>query len=129
MAIDQPSETVVLQRIRNRIIEYLEAASVPNNWPAAFSTPVELIEQWEDWVQPAWPSHFGPPVFATEEVEAMRRFYVAWDRAANAVVGADARFEELLPLDEWRDVASAARNALEVFVVRGRFSEDEESAS
>jgi len=44
MAIDDTSEIVVLQRIRNRIIEYLEAVAVPDNWSAAFSTPVELID-------------------------------------------------------------------------------------
>jgi hypothetical protein len=129
MTVDDTSEIVVLQRIRNRIIEYLEAAAVPDNWSAAFSTPVELIEQWEDWAQAAWLSHFRPPVFTTEEVEAMRRFGVAWDRAANALVGGHARIDELFPLEEWRNLAAAARMTLQVFVVRGRFSEDEESTS
>jgi hypothetical protein len=53
---DEPSRRVVEQRVRNRIIEYLEPASsfeAQQQYErdvAIAHVPYELINQWEDWV-------------------------------------------------------------------------------
>ena len=53
---DKPSPRVVEQRVRNRVIEYLELAAsfqeqqeYERNAPIAH-IPYEVINQWEDWV-------------------------------------------------------------------------------
>lgn len=53
-------EHIAIQRIRNRVIEYLELASSFDNQSAYqaavpyIHVPNEIINQWEDWVDPDW---------------------------------------------------------------------------
>jgi hypothetical protein len=89
---DKPSRRVVEQRVRNRIIEYLEVASsleaqqeYERDVPIAY-IPYEVINQWDDWV------HKDPredrdlsDVYDAAEVEAMGQFHAAWQDAASAV--------------------------------------------
>jgi hypothetical protein len=88
---DEPSRRVVEQRVRNRVIEYLELASsfeeqqeYERNVPIAH-IPYEVINQWEDWV---YPDPREDPdlsdVYDGTEVEAMGQFHAAWDDAASA---------------------------------------------
>ncbi|WP_163543488.1 hypothetical protein [Occultella kanbiaonis] len=109
-----PTKRVVEQRIRNRLIEYFELASsftAQLRYEAAapiVHVPYEIINQWEDWTLglDLWLDE--AQVYTAEEKEALRRFQVVWDRAA----------EEL---------RQEAELALAVFARRGRLPEDQEA--
>jgi len=132
---DEPSRRVVEQRVRNRIIEYLEPASsleaqqqYERDVPIAH-VPYELINQWEDWV------HKDPredrdlsDVYDGAEVEAMCQFHAAWEDAASAVANNYPPLSEAQALTEWDRLREAARSALSVFMRRGKMSEDHEVA-
>ena len=132
---DKPSRRVVEQRVRNRIIEYLELASsfeaqqqYDRDVPIAH-VPYELINQWEDWV------HKDPredrdlsDVYDGAEVEAMCQFHAAWEDAASAVANNYPPLSEAQALTEWDRLREAARSALSVFMRRGKMSEDHEVA-
>ena len=134
MPCTQPSERVVLQRIRNRILEYLEtlasldtqrvyAAQLPSVY-----LPYELINSWEDWVGAPRPRHFTSPVFSELERNAVESFYLEWDAAASALPEGSPPLEEVLAAPYWARLRDAATAALNVFMIRGRLSEDIESA-
>ena len=126
---DNPSEVVVHQRIRNRIIEYLDAASRPETWPLTFGIAAELVNQWEDWVLPAWLPHYGPPVFSAAELDAIHEFSTAWDRAADSIFREGVALDTVINCDQSRQFALAAGAALAVFMRRGKLSEDREISS
>lgn len=133
-AEDQPSRRVVEQRVRNRIIEYLQLASsfeeqrkYERNAPAFVDIPGEVIEQWADWgaVDP----QRGPisDVFTAEEVAAMKEYDRVWDDVADRLdwpVGGIAAAQQL---PEWDELRRAATAALVPFERRGRMPEDEEA--
>lgn len=132
---DKPSRRVVEQRVRNRIIEYLElASSFETQQGYERDVPIsnisyEVINQWEDWV------HKDPredpdlsDVYDGAEVEAMRQFHAAWEDAASAVQNNYPPLSEVQALTEWDRLREAARSALSVFMRRGKMSEDHEAA-
>ena len=73
---DNVSEKVVLQRVRNRIIEVLELFSDDDNFQLAISN----LEYWEDWVSLENLKFFLPPVFTESEVSEIRSVHIVWDR-------------------------------------------------
>ena len=86
-----PSDRVIEQRIRNRIIEYLDLAA-SYEAQAAYQTsvpfvtvPYEVINQWDDWV-PADPGDLARNVgvFSPDEVRAMCEFQAVLDRVADS---------------------------------------------
>jgi len=127
----EPSRRVVEQRIRNRIIEYLELASsyeMQRDYQARapVSVPSEVINQWEDWVhRPDFPP-ITSPVFSREEREAIAAFHQTWNAVADSTPNLLPSIEETLALPQWRELATAAARALQAFGVRGRLPEDRE---
>lgn len=132
---DKPSRRVVEQRVRNRIIEYLELASsfeaqqVYERDVPIVHVPYEVINQWKDWV------HKDPredrdlsDVYDGAEVEAMCQFHAAWDDAVSAVSEDFPLLSEVQALPEWYRLREAAASALSVFMRRGKMSEDHEVA-
>jgi hypothetical protein len=129
----KPSRRVVEQRVRNRIIEYLELASsfeaqqeYERDVPIEH-VPYEVINQWQDWV------HKDPregrdlsDVYAGAEVEAMCQFHAAWEFAASVVPNNYPLLSEVQTLPEWDRLRAAAASALSVFMRRGKMSEDHE---
>ena len=101
---------LVEQRIRNRIIEYLELASSFEAQQqlergSIAHVPHEVINLWEYWHpvdQSVWPGRLAHP-YSENEIAAMQRFDLEWDR-----------------------LREAAASVLSVFSVRGRFPEDVE---
>jgi hypothetical protein len=132
---DRPSRRVVEQRVRNRIIEYLELASsfeaqqdYERDVPIEH-IPYEVISQWEDWV------HKDPredrdlsDVYDEAEVEAMCQFHAAWEDAASAVPDKYPPLSEVQALPEWDRLRHEAGSALSVFMRRGKMSDDHEVA-
>jgi hypothetical protein len=133
--LDKPSRRVIEQRVRNRIIEYLELASsfeaqqeYERDVPIE-PVPYEVINQWEDWV------HTDPredrdlsDIYDEAEVQAMCQFQVAWDDAASAVPNNYPSLSEVQALPESDRLRESAGFALSVFTRRGKMSEDHEVA-
>jgi hypothetical protein len=127
----EPTRQVVLQRIRNRVIEYLELASSYEDQREYQSrvpihVPNEIVNQWEDWVQCPGDLTFSEPVFSAAERDAVVRFHAVWDEVANNTPDPLPDVEDLFVTEEWRRLRDAALDALQVFRVRGKLSEDHE---
>jgi hypothetical protein len=124
------TELIVIQRIRNRIIEYLELASSFDDQSAYqaavpyINVPNEVINQWEDSVGPDWHNYITAPVFTPDEIIAIGQFYDVWDAVAVATPDPLPPLQALLDTGEWQRLASAAAEALTVFQFRGRLPED-----
>ena len=127
----EASDQVVRQRIRNRIVEYLELASsfeAQRAYQAAVQVPVpsEVINQWEDWVpRPGDPS-FVQPVFSQAEQEAIASFHQVWEEVAAATPNPLPQLENVLVLPAWERLRRAAATALQAFMARGKLPEDHE---
>lgn len=129
-----PSRRVVEQRVRNRIIEYLdlaasyeEQAEYEEMAPAFVNVPYEVINQWGDWV-PIDPrtdaKHLS--VFSAEEVRAMCEFQGVFDAVVKAVPNDFPTISDVQALPAWNHLRIAASQAGEVFAVRGKMPEDDE---
>jgi hypothetical protein len=121
----------VRQRIRNRIIEYLELASsfdeqaeyqsaAPN-----IHVPSEVLNQWADWVSGDWREYIAAPVFTSDEIEAVARFHDVWSGVCDATPDDLPDLQDLVGTMPWRQLAAAASSALAAFHPNGRSPEDE----
>jgi hypothetical protein len=122
---EAPSQRLVLQRIRNRILEYLEW--VPEYRLDPHVDLNELMNVWGDYVDdPFVAAEYPAPVFTPAEVAAMSKTHMAWrafaDRTPQTIVDEDAAFA----LPEWDALVAACIAAAKVLHDRGRLSEDEE---
>jgi hypothetical protein len=126
---DTPSVNLVLQRIRNRIIEYFALTASFDaqvnyqlNAPLV-NVPLEVINQWEDWVQPDWQQYMTGPVFTQDELDAIGQFSDVWcevsKKTPNPLPSLDTLFNTL----EWQQLADSSAKALTVFQLRGQLSE------
>jgi len=132
-AASEPSPQLVLQRVRNRIIEYLALASsfdAQSQYQAIapVDVPQEVINQWRDWVQPGWAAAFTEPVFSQLERDALSAFDRAWAQVVTITPDPLPDLESLFQTPEWQRLRSAAADALAVFAVRGPLSEQQEIA-
>ena len=130
---EEVSRIVLAQRIRNRIIEYLETASSFEEQleyqaaaPIAF-IPAEMINQWEDWVHDPNDAFFAEPVFSPAEQDAIKAFNGVWDSVADDTPDPLPELSVLMETEPWQRLQEAAMRALEVFRRRGKFDEDEDA--
>jgi len=132
-AADNPSPRLVEQRIRNRIIEYLELAAsfeAQREYDAntiAF-VPAEVIDQWADWNpvdQSRWPGRLTDP-YSAEEIEAMQTFHAEWSWVIGHTPRPLPELSELQEVAAWSRLRGAAKVALKAFQTRGRLPEDHE---
>lgn len=129
----EPSDRVVEQRIRNRIIEYLDlAASYEAQATYQRAVPFvtvayEVINQWDDCVT-ADPRDVArhPGVFSLDEVGAMCDFQAVLTVVTDAVPNDHPSLGDVQALPEWDRLRRAASTALAVFAVRGKMPEDHE---
>jgi hypothetical protein len=126
---DKPSKQVVLQCIRNRIIEYLDGIS-SREWAEknkhVSSTYVvdDAVNQWDDWVRPGWRDYLIPPVFSIDEQDAISSYHTTLENVDDSI--SNALPDILRDTPEWEDLRRQAERSLSVFLERGRFSDDEE---
>ena len=128
---ENPSRLLVLQRVRNRIIEYLElAASYERQRTYQRNVPVnvvnEVINMWEDQVQPNWRDWLTAPVFSPAEQDAISYFCEVWTRVAEAIPDRWPELEKTIGTRDWEDLRHAAEQTVAVFADRGRFPEEVE---
>jgi hypothetical protein len=121
----------VLQRIRNRVIEYLElASSLELQLRYQTSAPVvvahEVINQWEDIVSVPVEDLFEPPVFSPEELDAARSFHEVWRSVADGTPSELPAGEVVSQWPEWQRLRHAAETAHGVFARRGLWPESTE---
>jgi hypothetical protein len=131
---DAPSHRVVEQRVRNRIIEYLELAAsyerqTAYQAAAPVHVPYQVINWWEDWV-PVDPRTDPTPlgVLSADERAALCTFQAVWEIAANALPNGYPALSIVQQLPEWDRLRGEASRALDVFALRGKMPEDDEIA-
>ncbi len=121
-----PSKLVILQRVRNRIFEYLEEVTEYPRSRGVWDLN-ELINEWESWVDhPFLPRDYPPPVFSAGEVTALAITHDAWRAFADATPKEIKDERAALSLPEWRTFVDACSTAMKVFQVRGRLPENAE---
>ena len=125
----EPTHRVVLQRVRNRIIEYLELASsfeeqrtYQSRVPV--SVPNEVINIWEDWF--SGDNELVGPVFTREERDALDAFHRTWQNVAHSAPDPLPALTEVQSLPAWGELRASAADALLVLGRRGKLSEDHE---
>lgn len=127
------SDRLTEQRVRNRIIEYLElAASFENqrryeqDVPIAH-VPYEVINQWDDhvWIDPIENPH-NRDVYDRAEVEALSRFQGVLEAVTAAVPDDYPTLSDVQGMPEWKLLRDAAEQALGVLMRQGKFPEDRE---
>lgn len=127
---EQQFELVVEQRVRNRIIEYLElAASFADQRAYEQATPIanipyEVINQWEDQLPKGPEAIVKPGVYTADERDALARFHTVWNATADAVPNNHPSLAEVQRLPAWEDLRAEAASALAVFARRGKLSEE-----
>ena len=115
------SDTLLRQRIRNRLIEYFDTSFEEIASLGAF----EVINMWEDIVPNGWDeAFFMEPVFSPEEQEHIKRFCSTWGVTADATLDDIFCIAELEQALEWRTFLGKAKSALDCFMKRGKFAED-----
>lgn len=131
---ERESARIVEQRLRNRLIEYLDlAGSFERQIAYAWGVPIayiphEMLAQWEElWVE-GHPRDLADSstVYSPEEIAAITRFHVAWEDASQAVGDGYPPLQEVHALPEWLALRDEARAARVVFSARGTMPEDRE---
>ncbi len=132
--INRPTQRIVDQRIRNRIIEALELASsfkgqleYQARVPIA-DVPAEVLCSWSDVVRgPEDIEGSEPPVYTLDERAAMLKYHDVWNSVCLDVRQGAPSLSELQTTRPWMELRNAASNALAVFLLRGKLSEEIET--
>jgi hypothetical protein len=126
----EPSPQLVLQRVRNRLIEYLQLvasrqAQLLYQASARVDVSTELINQWDDWF-PKEPGLLVDPVFTSEERLALARFHSVMLEVVDALPRNIPDLGTFQTLPAWTRLQQAATQALATFATRGVLDEDVE---
>ena len=117
------SDTLLKQRLRNRIIEVLDAFS--DEECVEIIGTGEIIEQWYDYVDEERLVFYDRPIFSNEELNALKRFHNLLENS-NQKVPETWSLNELLGNKEWESLVSTAKEELQIFQKRGRMDEEQE---
>jgi hypothetical protein len=129
----RPSERVLLQRVRNQLIDYLEiAASFEAQRDFQTQAPethvaTEVLEQWADWVSPNWQEELKTPTFSEQERNAITLFQSVWQDTHNTLVRPLPALAYIQLAPAWQQLRVAAEDCLRVFMLRGKLSDVEEA--
>jgi hypothetical protein len=125
----EPSQQLVQQRIRNRLIEYLEMLVAYETEPPPFDLN-EAVNQWEDWSpSPTSTSDFAAPVYTRGEAESLASVGNAWEAFCKVTPNKITDEISELHRPEWKNLLSAARSALSALSGRGKLDEEQEISS
>lgn len=117
------SDTLLKQRLRNRLIESLEAFA-DEETIAAVGTG-EIIEIWYDYMDDDRLGFYDEPVFSSEEVNAIKRFHNLLENTYKRVPDT-WKSEELEECGEWEHLVAVAREEHAIFLKRGLSNEESE---
>ena len=122
---EKPSERLVAQRVRNRIMD--ELCGLSRGDPGIHEAgPTEWFEAFFDWFpyegEPEW-----YPAMTPEEETAVREVCALMQQAiSDPDISKDPTVEEVTRTGWPQRVAPAAKHALDLMLQRGRFSEERE---
>lgn len=128
----RPSEQILLQRVRNQLIDYLEVAAsfraqrAYQDQSPQLQVTVEIIEQWADWVGPDWERQFVAPVFSDAERQAIADYQKSWEALRQCLPEPMPPLLEMHKDPVWEALRKAASAAYACFVRVGKMSESEE---
>ena len=122
MAMEEISDLLLNQRIRNRIIEVLEITASYEEQEKFGSD--EVVNMWEDWVDDNRIIDYLEPVFTKQEQECLAEFHKTWNYVADHTPQILPNISELKQNEYWSALVDAASKALVVFSQRGKMSED-----
>ncbi|WMW80594.1 VOC family protein [Undibacterium cyanobacteriorum] len=131
-SMPRPSERILLQRVRNQLIDYLEVASSfraqreYQEQAPQVQVSLEIVEQWADWVGPDWEQQFTAPVFSEAERQAIAQYQLRWDALRKCLPETMPPLSEIQKNPVWEELRFAASAAYACFVRVGRLSESEE---
>ncbi len=117
------SDTLLKQRLRNRIIEAL--ASFADEGAVGSEGTNEIIETWYDFVGGDRMAFYDSPVFSSEEINAITRFHSLLERSYREIP-ATWKPEELADCKEWSVLTKSALSEHAIFMKRGLFDEERE---
>lgn len=120
------SRKVVEQRVRNRLIEWLEVLTSYEANPPPFDLN-ELINQWDDWSLRE--SSYAADVYSATEVEHLALVAAALEEFCKATPPSISVEADALVRPKWTTLVLAGRSALSELHLRGRLSEDVEVCS
>ena len=127
---EQVPHLVLMQRVRNRIIEVLELTSSFEEQLAYEKAvqiayvPDEVIEQWGDWVNAHTLKDFTHPVFSVDEATAINLFNDMSNEIIKDIPKPTPDLATLQRSEPWLHLRQAAMACLDVMNRRGRFPED-----
>ncbi len=83
---------------------------------------------WEDFVTDGWdPQFFADPVFSKPEQRAIELFCTLWNKTADVTHDDEFNAERLRHQPHWVKFVETAQINLDLFMQRGRFSEEAEA--
>lgn len=115
------SPLITEQRVRNRLIEWLEMLVAYETDPPPFDLN-EVLSQWEDWNSP--PPSYPAPTYTEGEAEKLSLVADAWEGFCSATPKTISNEREALGTSEWPILVLACRAALSVLHRRGRLPEE-----
>lgn len=123
--MDQISQQLLYQRLRNRVIELLELYCSFDH--LAKIGAFEAINLVNDWLPLDYAE--APNVFTEQEQRAISAFLKRYERASEATDEDIRDANSFKASDEWIRLSTVAEEALTVLLERGRFSEEIEEPS
>ncbi|MCX4028623.1 hypothetical protein H0A36_13910 [Endozoicomonas sp. SM1973] len=115
------SDTLLKQRLRNRLIESLDAF-VDEETVSVVGTD-EIIECWYDYMDEDRLAFYDEPVFSSDEINAIKLFHNLLESSYQKVPST-WKIEELKECAEWSTLVTAACEAYSIFLKRGFFDEE-----
>jgi hypothetical protein len=120
-----PSDRLVEQRVRNRIMEEIWGLS-RGNLRVHEAGPGEYFETFFDWFpyegEPEW-----YPAMTPKETSAVREVCKVMQRALSEIdISGNVSVDDVVRTGWPERIAPVAKQALDLMLVRGRFSEEEE---
>lgn len=121
MSTTEPPAQVIEQRVRNRLIEWLEMLVAYEADPPPFDLNA-VLNQWEDWN----PRNctYPAPTYTPCEAEKLSLVAVAWGNFCDATPRRISNERDELLKSEWAKLVSAGQAALLELRSRGRLSEE-----
>ncbi|MGC9370337.1 MAG: hypothetical protein ACP5DX_12420 [Paracoccaceae bacterium] len=122
-------DQLTMQRLRNRVLEYLELASCFEEQAHYQQTvphahvPTEIICQWEDFAGTDGLDWISRPAYSKSEIAALRRFHSAWEATCRETPDPLPELDRLRGDAAWQRLMAAAGDALKTMKIRGRLSE------
>ncbi|WP_143226741.1 hypothetical protein [Acidovorax sp. 62] len=117
----KPSHPLIEQRVRNRLIEWLEMLVHYETDPPPFDLNA-VLNQWEDWNSPL--HSYSAPTYSESEAKKLLLVANAWEGFCKGTPNTISNEREALGTSEWITLVLACQVALSELRRRGRLPEE-----